>query len=282
MPRTITFLHTVLALSLAAIAFGIVSTSTLEAQLASQAAERERAGPRIDAQLNTWWRLLTLQPPRSGRAEPGASTGPQDGLAGARQSLRYICGWFVLNAAILAALALGASKGRRIRRLAITALWIAALCLAVGALTPFLLVSVHHDLPLLGRTLLSYESKGLTDTIAELIHTNQLPIALLLGLFSLVFPIVKLALSTLALLSPSHPVARIAADFVHHIGKWSMTDVFVVAVFIVFLTTSQTVESDAKLGIGLYFFAAHSILALIGGELMGWQSRTDRRAHQNH
>jgi hypothetical protein len=274
MPRTITFLQVLLALSLAISALGIVSSATLEAQLTSQAAERDRAGAKIDAQLSKWWQWMTLQRALPEPGDQNARATLERRVTNARDTLHRTCGWFVLTVIILSGLAIAAGKKKRVRLLAITALWTAALSLAIGVLTPFLLVSVYQDLPLLGRTLLSHESKGLTDTIGELVHTNQLPIALLLGLFSLAFPIVKLVLSAVALLDPSHPIARLAADFVHHIGKWSMTDVFVVAVFIVFLTTSQTVESEAKVGVGLYFFAAHSVLALIAGELMGWGSRS--------
>ncbi len=52
------------------------------------------------------------------------------------------------------------------------------------------------------------------------------------------------------------------------VGKWSMTDVFVVAVLVSFLGTNSSETTAATLGVGVYFFAAYGVLAVAVGQLM--------------
>ena len=54
-----------------------------------------------------------------------------------------------------------------------------------------------------------------------------------------------------------------------------MTDVFVVAVLLAFLAARTEQLTDAKLGTGLYFFAAYGVLSLAAGQLMIRLSRRD-------
>ena len=51
----------------------------------------------------------------------------------------------------------------------------------------------------------------------------------------------------------------------HYLGKWSMTDVFVVAVMVAFLSANQSQTTQATIGVGLYYFATHALLAIIAG-----------------
>jgi uncharacterized paraquat-inducible protein A len=46
------------------------------------------------------------------------------------------------------------------------------------------------------------------------------------------------------------------------IGKWSMVDVFVVAVFLVYLTANKGDVSRAEVEVGLYFFLAYVIVSM--------------------
>ena len=49
---------------------------------------------------------------------------------------------------------------------------------------------------------------------------------------------------------------------VHAIGKWSMADVFVVAVLLAMLALGRDPATRAATGPGLYFFAGYCLLAL--------------------
>jgi len=69
--------------------------------------------------------------------------------------------------------------------------------------------------------------------------------------------------------APLEPRQRsVMYRFTEFIGKWSMTDVFVVAVLLAFLATSGNGLTDARLGPGLYFFAAYGLLTLAGSLLL--------------
>jgi len=52
------------------------------------------------------------------------------------------------------------------------------------------------------------------------------------------------------------------------IGRWSMTDVFVVAILLAFLTADTAQLTDATLGAGLYFFAGYGLLSIAAGHMM--------------
>jgi uncharacterized paraquat-inducible protein A len=47
------------------------------------------------------------------------------------------------------------------------------------------------------------------------------------------------------------------------IGKWSMVDVFVVAVFLVYLTGNKGEISRAEVEMGLYYFLAYVIVSML-------------------
>jgi uncharacterized paraquat-inducible protein A len=51
--------------------------------------------------------------------------------------------------------------------------------------------------------------------------------------------------------------------FFKMIGKWSMVDVFVVAVFLVYLTANKGDISRAEVEMGLYYFLAYVIVSML-------------------
>ncbi len=88
-----------------------------------------------------------------------------------------------------------------------------------------------------------------------------------LTLFTLVFPCVKLGLLALVWLERAHNLekSRRVLAVVHNLGKWSMLDVFVVAILIVAMKSAGVAE--IHLGIGLYLFT----FSVIGTQFAsGW------------
>jgi paraquat-inducible protein A len=75
-----------------------------------------------------------------------------------------------------------------------------------------------------------------------------------LTLFTLVFPCVKLGLLAVIWLERAHDLARMRRlhRWVESLGKWSMLDVFVVAILIVAMKSAGV--ADLHIGIGLYLF----------------------------
>ena len=155
-----------------------------------------------------------------------------------------------------------------VRALAHDLLSVSLVFLVVGVLAPVLSVTVRREVPLLGEVVLQHNTKSIFDTIGHLADTGNWFTAVLLAAFSVLTPAVKLLLSWLAAGTARVAVRRVALSIVHHVGRWSMTDVFVVAVLIAFLAAGADGLTRAVLGLGLYFFAAYGIVSQIAGHLL--------------
>ncbi|MEM7403796.1 MAG: paraquat-inducible protein A [Pseudomonadota bacterium] len=162
---------------------------------------------------------------------------------------------------------------RRPRRgFVIHALATAWLFLAVGLIAPMLSIVASREVPLLGEVVLRYESKAIWTTVTSLVVKGQSAVGLALALFSIVLPVLKLLASCLALGNQSR-VGAWCRRTVHYVGKWSLTDVFVVAVLVSFLAAEAGDSTDAWIGHGLWFFAAYASLSWIAGHLLERMSR---------
>ncbi|MFA5056676.1 MAG: paraquat-inducible protein A [Opitutaceae bacterium] len=75
-----------------------------------------------------------------------------------------------------------------------------------------------------------------------------------LTLFTVVFPVVKLSLLGVIWLEREHDLARVRRlhHYVETLGKWSMLDVFVVAILLVAMKSASV--ADIHLRVGLYLF----------------------------
>lgn len=147
-------------------------------------------------------------------------------------------------------------------------LGVSAVMLVVGVLAPVLTVAVHKQLPVLGDVILQHDTKSITGTVMHLWALGSWVTALILGLFSVLAPLIKLLLSLVASGAHADGTRRRALSAVHHVGRWSMTDVFVVAVLLAFLASGPEGLTRASLGIGLYFFAGYAVLSQIAGHLL--------------
>ena len=131
---------------------------------------------------------------------------------------------------------------------------------------------------------LYFQSKSILDVTWTLLEGSGLDlkiVGLLILLFSIVFPFFKLILSTLFLFMEKVEQSKIAQNVIFYLGKWSMADVFVVAMFMAYigfygLVTSQMGEiapneggyavetlNYSKLSPGALFFTSYCILSII-------------------
>ena len=149
---------------------------------------------------------------------------------------------------------------------------VSGIFLLVGLTAPVLTLSAFQDVPMLGRVVLSHEVKSVLTLLGRLLESGDVFLGLLLLTFSVLVPVAKLVASLGALRLPPGPLRRRLLDIIHHVGRWSMADVFVVAVLLAFLATGGEGGTDAELGPGLYFFAAYALLSLAGGQmLLRWE-----------
>jgi paraquat-inducible protein A len=154
------------------------------------------------------------------------------------------------------------------RALALHVQGVAGVCLLVGLSAPMLTVVAQSEVAVLGNVVLQFEAKSILGTVRDLFIRGSAFVACLLALFSVVVPVAKLVVSLLALLAPGAGLRTACVKFVRAVGKWSMTDVFVVAVLLAFLAGGGGELTDARLGPGLYYFAADGLLSLAGGVLL--------------
>jgi hypothetical protein len=157
---------------------------------------------------------------------------------------------------------------RKVGELGYAMLTIAVIALVVGLTTPILSVEASKDLPVLGDTVLQFQSKGILTTITGLWeHRNQW-LALLLLLFSVLLPLLKTAVAWLTLFSRTHHISLRGLHLSRHLGKWSMADVFVVAILVVFFSSNEGGLTQAEVQAGLWFFALYVLLSLLGSQLI--------------
>lgn len=118
------------------------------------------------------------------------------------------------------------------------------------------------------------KSNSIIGTATELYNNNHVPVAVLILLFSVGIPLLKALLLILAHL-PFNQVVRERLLWVSAISsKWSMADVFVVAIFVAFLAANGIRESRAlvdfnsELGSGFYYFLAYCLLSIVATQLL--------------
>jgi len=144
---------------------------------------------------------------------------------------------------------------------------------------------------------LYYQSKSILDVTWTLIEGRGIDlkiVGIMILLFSIVVPFIKLVLSSAFLYSDNIRKSRLAKGIIYHLGKWSMADVFVVAMFMAYIgfygiITSQLGEigrnqtgyavetlNYSKLSPGALFFTTYCILSIITGILIKrWEGKQD-------
>ncbi|MEQ8494790.1 MAG: paraquat-inducible protein A, partial [Gammaproteobacteria bacterium] len=144
---------------------------------------------------------------------------------------------------------------------------VAAVAFVVGVLAPMMTVVAHAEVPVLGEVILRYEAKSLVSTTVDLVAGGNLLLAVLIVLFSMLLPLFKMALVALAVGAAGATLHQRCMVVLHAVGKWSMADVFVVAVLVAFLAGDKDAYSSAHLGPGLYSFATYCLLSMFAAQL---------------
>ena len=96
----------------------------------------------------------------------------------------------------------------------------------------------------------------------NLLKQGQLFLFTVIFLFSVIFPIFKLAMLAMLLISKIKIKSRTEKllNWIHHMGKWSMLDVFVVAILVVVVKLGAI--GNVEKHIGLYAYAAAAMLIM--------------------
>jgi hypothetical protein len=124
----------------------------------------------------------------------------------------------------------------------------------------------------------AYEkTRSIAGTVQELYQAEQWLVALLIGLFSIVIPALKSLLMLTSALT-QHSRNRQAVDKIKNmISKWSMADVFVVAIIVAFLAANATQQTEKLFSLnaqfmpGFYYFLSYCILSILSSQLLDKQ-----------
>ena len=125
----------------------------------------------------------------------------------------------------------------------------------------------------------AFEStRSLLETMCELISHDHVIVGLLIGLFGIFIPLIKIILTLIALFVASGKTKSDLLKISSLLSKWSMSDVFFMAILVAFFTvnanaqTINTIQMSAQLGTGFYFFAIYCLLSIAASQLMQFQS----------
>jgi paraquat-inducible protein A len=133
--------------------------------------------------------------------------------------------------------------------------WLAML-LAVAAL--FLIFGLLLPIIRFERLYFFHETPSLVEVVSGLWSQGDIGLSLLVGLFSIVFPIVKLiGLGLQFSMQDKSPVFLRRA--MPHLSKWSMMDVMLVAIVVFAAKSSGLAQAAAQPG--LWFYAGSTLLA---------------------
>lgn len=117
-------------------------------------------------------------------------------------------------------------------------------------------------------------TRSLLETMTELIANDHVVVGLLIGLFGVIIPVVKIILILLSFFQKSLKNKIYLLQISGYLSKWSMSDVFVMAIIVAFLAINANeqamhpVQMYAELGIGFYFFASYCLLAIAANQIM--------------
>jgi hypothetical protein len=144
-------------------------------------------------------------------------------------------------------------------------------------LTPQITASLEKNM---GEVVIYEQTRSIVGSVRRLYEVGSPIPATLILLFSVIVPLVKAGLVSWAVFMAGDRHRRRTLAFVETIAKWSMADVFVVALFIAFLAARASVTPtqgpsavpaliafSAHFGAGFYWFAAYCLFSLASQQI---------------
>jgi hypothetical protein len=142
-----------------------------------------------------------------------------------------------------------------------------------------------------------FQSKSILDVTQNLLEGRTIDlkiVGIMVLCFSVIFPVIKLILSGIYLAIPKLQNSALVKGLIFHLGKWSMADVFVVALFMAYVglyglinTQLEKLEQNKSgfavetvnythLEYGALFFTTYCILSIVLGVIL---SRSSNRTN---
>jgi Paraquat-inducible protein A len=144
-------------------------------------------------------------------------------------------------------------------------------------LTPQITASLQKNV---GEVEVYQQTRSIVGSVRRLYEVGSPVPATLILLFSVIVPLLKAALVTWGFFLANARERQKTLGFVETIAKWSMADVFVVALFIAFLAAKASaaptqgpnaapalIAFSAHFGPGFYWFAAYCVFSLASQQI---------------
>lgn len=136
-----------------------------------------------------------------------------------------------------------------------------------------ILQSVLQQLSIEGSVQVFESTRSLLGTMNELISNDYVIVGLLIGLFGVMIPLIKIILTLLSMLLKSRNDKYRLLKINNMLSKWSMSDVYVMAILVAFLTVNANenamgaVQLYAELENGFYYFATYCLFAIAAAQM---------------
>ena len=137
-----------------------------------------------------------------------------------------------------------------------------------------MLLSLQHMLHVEGTVEVFEKTRSILETMNNLVANGHVVVGMLIGFFAVIIPSLKILLILLALLQSRPVFKNRLLNISSLLSKWSMSDVFVMAIIVTFMAINanedaiESIQMQAQLQSGFYFFAMYCLLAIAAGQLM--------------
>ena len=144
----------------------------------------------------------------------------------------------------------------------------------VPALVVSLTQKIIDEMNIQGELEVFNKSRSIIGTVEELYRSGNPLVAFLIALFSIVIPAIKLTLLLYSSLATRSRASLLLEKFEKAISKWSMADVFVIAIMVAYLAAvankdmDELVSLEADFATGFYYFLGYCLLSLLASQLL--------------
>lgn len=144
-------------------------------------------------------------------------------------------------------------------------------------------MEVLNQVQVEGKVVVNDTAKSILGTAQHLWQNGNALVAFLIVFFSVVIPAIKLALLFIATIFKQTKLAIWLTQFSSIISKWSMSDVYVMAILISFLAInastshSNLVTTEINLENGFYFFLAYCLLSILASQVLTGSTPTNTK-----
>lgn len=118
------------------------------------------------------------------------------------------------------------------------------------------------------------KTRSIWGTVNELADNKNYLVAALVAFFSIVIPTLKLLMQLLYIFLPVNKFKQMLGQVIQGVTKWSMVDVFVIALIVVYLAGNadgqmgELINMHAELGVGFWYFTGYCLFAIAASSLI--------------